>query len=469
MPRTVIADAQSARGVENRMTIGLLMLMLLMFGLTLLLRQEARLQHDRVPGRLLIGGAGLACLLLFLVGAVYSYRISQPSHISLASPSVVQLSRDAQISLTPRIPVDSANRVVSTINAPPQVAIGPPVVAVPQVIAPEIPAPLVVINSVDLLKSTTATPLPSDADPDIERERPSPTESQLPTAREHLRQVFLFPIWAVTVFFGTIVALVYLLWVGNNTVSSNTSISVPAPTLWRKAGWMLVPLGTCVGMILSPLLNADTPPVRPSAEAVRNVMGLTRMQLNLKDFVAKNMQSETPARLPDWMMRAANESLPAGQAVLTSGYFSSLEEAEAQLVPLVVELFRAESAVSRPDMSRWNPRTSQIRELVIQQEYLERTQKMIGKHDVELFRLFMLIDTSPKIVDAFVPEWRTHVTFDRLRYLGGVLGACCLWLFFGACYFRMYPLANTQGSWRWKAAFTAIGLISALPFLQVYS
>ena len=203
--------------------------------------------------------------------------------------------------------------------------------------------------------------------------------------------------------------------------------------------WLVVPL-IGMGVVGWAAFPALIPPAQPEFAPLTHTLNDTltekfrRMRKNYDELKAKaNQPGKEALAVPDWIL---NPQVSRDQILLSSELYSSHQEAEAELLPLAAYLLQRAFQEHHPWQGVWKVPLAQVRERVVQKQFLESRPTTIGKFSGEIHRLHMLINVSPSICETFTEEWKTQIVRQRLEVLGVVLGWMTAMLLICSFYFK---------------------------------
>ena len=274
--------------------------------------------------------------------------------------------------------------------------------------------------------------------------------------------------------FGGSVALILLAYIGTGMVrrsaarhpaAANVARTSPSPS---TPGWLVVPaLGLAVlGYLARPSLLPST-----DHDLTRKSQALAEQQLHTEKVLREVRDGSTLAGpgappIPDWLK---NGVVTSSQFLLSSGQFSSVQEAENQLLPHAAYLLQRAFQENHPWEGVWTVPLAEIRECVVDNVFIEQGDKTIGKFSGKIYRVHMRVDVSPRVCETFTSAWKSQIVRHRLEVLGVLLGwiTCCL--FVATLYFRRaaHP-ENFLGWWgQLKVSAVTLGLTAAAAWVLV--
>lgn len=239
-------------------------------------------------------------------------------------------------------------------------------------------------------------------------------------------------------------------------------------TAARTCGWLVVPV-ICLallGALAQPALlpSADRELVRKSVAFGQQQEHTNKVWLDLMKSSA--MPDAEIKNIPDWLQ---DRSLSSHQFLLSSGQYSTPQEAENELLPHAAFLLQRAFQESHPWQGPWVVPLTQVRERVVDKQFIEKRSKTIGKFTGDIYRLHMRVDVSPAVCEAFTASWKSQIVAHRLQVLG-VLFAWLVGVFFAASiYFRRaaHP-ENFVGWWgQFKISAVTIGMAAAAAWVLV--
>lgn len=240
------------------------------------------------------------------------------------------------------------------------------------------------------------------------------------------------------------------------------------PNTDRTYGWLVVP-AICLavlGVLAQPaLLPAVDPNLGNKAAALRQQEDHTEKVW--QDLIQSSAKPDDEVQnIPDWLRE---KSLTGQQYLLSSGQYSSPQEAENELLPHAAFLLQSVFQQTHPWQGAWTVPLAQVRERVVDKQFLEKRSKTIGKFTGDLYRLHMRVDVSPNVCETFVSEWKSQIVQHRLEVLGVLFGwiAC---VFFAATYYfrRAAHPENLVGWWgQFKISAVTVGMTVAAAWILV--
>lgn len=207
------------------------------------------------------------------------------------------------------------------------------------------------------------------------------------------------------------------------------------PNTRRSTAWLVVPtlclavLGYLARPALLPSIDGDL--VRKSAALSEQQVRTEKVLGELLDKTSSAADQAQP--IPDWLR---NRPLASGQLLLSSGQFSSPQEAEHELLPHAAYLLQRAFHETHPWEGTWTVPLGQVRERVVDKQFVEHHTKTIGKFSGEIYRLHILVHVSPAVCETFTSEWKSQIVRRRLEVLGVLLGWITGLLFLATLYFR---------------------------------
>lgn len=244
--------------------------------------------------------------------------------------------------------------------------------------------------------------------------------------------------------------------------------AVAAPTSSRSAVWLIVP-ACCLGglsyLALPALSSLEDHELPRKSEALKAQQLHTEKVLReLRDGSTTTSSNSTP--IPDWLK---NGVVTSSQFILSSGQFTSPQEAENQLLPHAAYLLQRAFQESHPWEGAWTVPSIEIRERVVDQIFVEKLSKTIGKFSGDLYRVHLRVDVSPGVCETFTSEWKSQIVRHRLEVLGVLLAWVTSFLVVATLYFRRasHP-ENFVGWWgQLKASTVTVGLTAAAAWVLV--
>lgn len=243
--------------------------------------------------------------------------------------------------------------------------------------------------------------------------------------------------------------------------------ATPATKVGAAYPWLVVPalclagLGTLAAPLLHPPLYShldDVPAIFPDIQA--------RMDKAVQELVTSRSQPDSENKnIPSWIV---DKTSTPNQQLLSSGRYSSQQEAEDELVPIAADLLQRAFHTQYPWQGDWKVPLAQVRERVMNQRFVEVLNKEIGTY--KFYRLHVLVNVSPEICATFVDPWKTQIVERRLKVLGVLLAWLSSVLLLGSVFFR--SLTNPgAAAYYWasalKASILTFGLTAAAGWVLV--
>jgi hypothetical protein len=225
-------------------------------------------------------------------------------------------------------------------------------------------------------------------------------------------------------------------------------------------GWLVIPSLCFAGLIAEATFLLNVPaPGDLSSHPADFPQRHERMLKFLKSY------AETLANQPggisssnQWLVDAISNSTDSQHIILVSGAYSSAQEAEAELLPLVAEMVQQEFHKRHPWQGNWNVPLNLVRERAIEKQSIERVPKVIGNFTGDLFRQYWLINLSSDVLDSFESSWKALMIERRIIGIGLFLGWIFSQLLVGLAYFQTQGANRQPGHWRWKLAGTVCSI-----------
>jgi len=276
------------------------------------------------------------------------------------------------------------------------------------------------------------------------------------------------PAWFTIAIIGVIV-LVSLSLIPRNRVTLSSETPIPALPASEPKGlglaWLIVPIAGLlwVGVQATDLYQPTGGP-KESRELAELPQRQERMLKIAKEFV--DSDSANPDSGHQWIRQAVEGKLEANRLVLVSGQFSSIQEAENELIPIISGLVQRDFHKVHPWQGPWNVPSAQVRERVIENQYIERNPRTIGNFTGDLFRSYMLVNLTPEILTTFESGWKSKIVERRLAGLSVIIGWFIFHLLIGLVYFQTEP--ESSGKRRWGALVAATLASLSLTRLAIY-
>ncbi len=233
-------------------------------------------------------------------------------------------------------------------------------------------------------------------------------------------------------------------------------------------GWLVVPAMSIVvlGYLARPALlpSADSDLHRQSAAFAEQQ---THTEKVLRELLESSASTGSDRQqVPDWLK---NRLLNNGQFLLSSGQYSSEQEAENELLPHAAYLLQRAFQETHPWEGTWTVPMSQVRERVIENRFVEQRPITTGKFTGQICRVHMRVDVSPAVCETFTTAWKTQIVQHRLQVLG-VLFAWLTSMFFAATFYfrRAAHPENVSGWWsQLKMSAVTLSLTAAAAWVLV--
>jgi hypothetical protein len=289
---------------------------------------------------------------------------------------------------------------------------------------------------------------------------------------EQTRQLEYYPFWGFLflglTLAGIAIAAVKIRHRSHSNASAAETFTEQKVSHGLGWGWLVIP-GLCfAGLITEATFLLNTPaPADLSSHPTEFPQRHERMLKLLKSY------AETLANQPggissdnQWLVDATSNSTDSQHIILVSGAFSTAQEAEAELLPLVAEMVQQEFHKRHPWQGHWTVPMNLVRERAIEKQSIERVPKVIGNFTGDLFRQYWLVNLSPVVLDSFEPSWKAMMIERRLVGIGLFLGWIFSQLLIGLAYFQTQGANHQPDRWRWKLAgtFCSIAITAATAY-----
>ncbi|MDB5386749.1 MAG: hypothetical protein JWM11_2395 [Planctomycetaceae bacterium] len=264
-----------------------------------------------------------------------------------------------------------------------------------------------------------------------------------------------FPAWMIV---AGIALITVLIWQRKSLFMTVTprAPSQPVDEDGLAWGWLVIPT-LCFATLLTeaiPLFNSSSQP-ESSGQLPDFSQQHERMVKSIKDFVeTQAKQSDDISSINEWLVEVARNGTDADHIALASGPYSTAQEAEAELLPVVANLIQREFHKQHAWQGRWPIPLTLIRERAIENQFIERQPKTIGKFSGDLFKLYMLVNLSPDVLRTFETGWKAAIIERRLIGIGLIVGWIVSQLLLCLAYFQSQGNSPQPGRWWWKLGAT---------------
>ncbi len=167
--------------------------------------------------------------------------------------------------------------------------------------------------------------------------------------------------------------------------------------------------------------------------------------------------------IPVWIK---NKPQGRNSYLLSSGQYSTPQEAENELLPIAADLLQRAFHEQHPWQGPWKVPLAQVRERVAEQQFFEQRKVISGN---KMYGLHMLVNVAPEVCEAFTESWRSQIVERRLQVFGVLLAWLTCILLLGRAYFWSLTLPGNSHHWAsfLKASVMTIGLTALAGWVLV--
>lgn len=237
----------------------------------------------------------------------------------------------------------------------------------------------------------------------------------------------------------------------------SASTPAPSPTNGKSGlGWLIVPV-ICLGILgtlAAPRLVPDLTTANWTQPAI-SASQQERMDKAVRDLIEGSSSSSTDAQsIPDWIkQKSADQNL----RLLSSGQYSTRQEAEDELLPVAADLLQRAFHKHHPWQGTWNVPLAQVRDHVASQQFVERRNVTSSDKTFEMYRLHILVNTAPEVCETFTAAWKSQIVEQRLKVFGVLLAWLCCVFMLGSVYYRSLALPGLAHQW---AGFIKVSVLT---------
>lgn len=251
--------------------------------------------------------------------------------------------------------------------------------------------------------------------------------------------------------------------------TATTAAPSPRPTNGKSGfGWLIVPV-LCLavlGTLAAPKLVPDLTTANWTQPAI-SVSQQERMDKVVLDLIEGSSSTSTDAQsIPDWIKQKSSDQ---NLRLLSSGQYSTRQEAEDELLPIAADLLQRAFHKHHPWQGAWNVPLAQVRDHVVSQQFVERRNVTSGDKTFEMFRLHILVNTAPEVCETFTAAWKSQIVEQRLKVLGLLLAWLSCVFLLGSAYYRSLALPGLAHQWAGtiKVSVLTIGVTALAAWVLV--
>lgn len=257
----------------------------------------------------------------------------------------------------------------------------------------------------------------------------------------------------------------------NKIACSTATTAAPSrrPTNGKSGfGWLIVPV-LCLavlGTLAAPKLVPDLTTANWTQPAI-SVSQQERMDKVVLDLIEGSSSTSTDAQsIPDWIKQKSSDQ---NLRLLSSGQYSTRQEAEDELLPIAADLLQRAFHKHHPWQGAWNVPLAQVRDHVVSQQFVERRNVTSGDKTFEMFRLHILVNTAPEVCETFTAAWKSQIVEQRLKVLGLLLAWLSCVFLLGSAYYRSLALPGLAHQWAGtiKVSVLTIGVTALAAWVLV--
>lgn len=222
-------------------------------------------------------------------------------------------------------------------------------------------------------------------------------------------------------------------------------------------GWLLVP-AVCLGGLSCVAGPSFFPQPNARFETIPAISVSTqaRMDKSVRDLLQSAAKPDGEGqKIPDWIKQQS--PLQRASHLLSSGQYSTRQEAEEELLPIAADLLQRAFHQHHPWEGAWTVPLAQVRERVADQQYFEQSAVISGN---KMYRLHMLVNVSREVCDSFTQSWTSQIVERRLKIFGVLLAWLTCVLMLGRAYFWSLTIPGNSDYWGsfLKASLLTVGL-----------
>lgn len=252
------------------------------------------------------------------------------------------------------------------------------------------------------------------------------------------------PVWFGIASLLALLAGITLVW---HKSTRSKPVTPPGTTTMKSGlGWMIVPIVCLVGLValVAPRMISETRPAIWTQPAI-STSQREKMDKAVRDLseVSSGPGAEVQ-NIPDWIRQ---QSQRKDQYLLSSGQYSTRQEAEDELLPIAADLLQRAFHENHPWQGEWNVPLAQVRERVADQQFVERRNVSSGSKTFEMYRLHMLVNVTPEVCETFTESWKSQIVERRLKLFGVLLAWLSCVLLLGSVYYRSLAIPGAAQHW----------------------
>lgn len=263
-----------------------------------------------------------------------------------------------------------------------------------------------------------------------------------------------YPVWTILIAGVAFAAFLFWLLKAPNSIAQSSALPNAGQELgW---GWLIIPT-MCFAALLAKAIVIFNPV--PQTQLVGFPQRHEKMLKSLKEFVELHTNEKGGiSESHTWLSDAMSKGTDGEHIVLVSGLFSTAQETEDELLPIVADLIQQSFHKTHPWRGHWQVPLALVRERAIEKQYIDIQPKTISKFSGDLFQRYMLVNLSPDVLRTFEGNWKAVIVERRLIGVGVILGWFVCHLLIGMAYFQSQGLDPQPGRWRWKLAATVCSI-----------
>lgn len=251
--------------------------------------------------------------------------------------------------------------------------------------------------------------------------------------------------------------------------TATTAAPSPRPTNGKSGfGWLIVPV-LCLavlGTLAAPKLVPDLTTANWTQPAI-SVSQQERMDKVVLDLIEGSSSTSPDAQsIPDWIKQKSSDQ---NLRLLSSGQYSTRQEAEDELLPIAADLLQRAFHKHHPWQGAWNVPLAQVRDHVASQQFVERRNVTSGDKTFEMYRLHILVNTAPEVCETFTAAWKSQIVEQRLKVFGVLLAWLCCVFMLGSVYYRSLAFPGLAHQWAGtiKVSVLTIGVTALAAWVLV--
>lgn len=175
--------------------------------------------------------------------------------------------------------------------------------------------------------------------------------------------------------------------------------------------------------------------------------------------VLPSEQAATPTpALPEWVSQAPNISDGVTYMTVTSGQFSTIEEAEADALEKAAVTLTDYLHQTDPETAGWSVPMALARKYAIHDRAVETIRRDFGPITAAMHRLHLQVELSSSVREKLKEPWQASMVEHRLVTLAAMIGLITLFLGTTASYFRLDTATHGQYRGRLKVAAASMAV-----------